>query len=89
MDARCRSCGLRFEVGARQVRRIRSEESSGVCGRCRSAPGRVEPTDADYRYWATRFGVEVPKGRSAREALATGAIPDELAEIIAGFRQRE
>lgn len=81
--ARCDSCGERREVGDRQARRIRMA-GGGKCSACRGARV-IEPRDSDYRYWLSMFGVEVPKGMSARESVVASGMPDELQALAKGF----
>jgi len=84
---RCQECGERVEVTARHARRIGSNLTGILCHLCRVRNGRpITATDADFRFWADRFEVKVPKGRTARATLAAGPLPRELAEIVAGLR---
>lgn len=46
----------------------------------------IVPVDADFRYWADKFGVKVGPRESARAVLASAELPAGLAELVEGFR---
>jgi hypothetical protein len=88
----CESCGGRISVGTRQARRIQNGPLPARPLTCRSCRGlrRAESTEAAFRYLADRFGVDVPRGQTARLTLErvvlTASAPDELASILQALR---
>jgi hypothetical protein len=79
---RCQECGDLMEVTDRHARRVKD---APVCRQCRNTR-TLEPRESDYRFWCDTFGVTVPRGRTARETLVEGPLPDELAQIVGALR---
>jgi hypothetical protein len=83
--ARCGGCGATLEVGVRQLRRIKNTTGAALCRTCRGGRS-IEARDSDYRFWLSKYGVEVPRGVPALEAVAaSGSLPPELAALAQGF----
>jgi hypothetical protein len=81
---RCSNCGSLAAVGPRQTRRINANGSVSRCVVCRGR--NYVASESDYRYWLTRFGVEIPKGVPALEVVRASGMPAELREIALGWR---
>ena len=79
---RCQSCGDVLEVTDRHARRVKD---APVCRHCRNTR-TLEARESDFKFWADRFNVEIPRGGTAREALISGPLPDELAQIVGALR---
>ena len=84
---RCQECGDLLRITDRHARRIEGKPTAKLCPPCRSRDGRpITVTDADFRFWANRFGVVVPRGRTARSVLVEGPLPEALSEILAALK---
>ena len=80
-DIRCPECSGVRTVNARHASRWRNGEFPGVCNQCRRGrTGRVA-TDAAIGYWLRMYGVDIPKGRKARDVLTASGIPPALAQF--------
>lgn len=84
---KCTNCGGALDVGRRQARRISNGMSGSRCTPCRGRPEPIQASDSDHRYWLGRFGVEVPRGVRALDALRASAVvlPRELADLALEF----
>lgn len=82
---RCDRCGSLLDIGERQARRVNNGTGSSLCGHCR-ARFEVTAREVDFRFWADKFQVTIPEGRTARETLATGELPPELRSLIEEFK---
>ncbi len=83
---RCKGCGAALAVGVRQSRRIRAGHSGSLCRTCRGA-GTPVVTDDDYRFWLTQYGVAIPSGMSAIEAVSASGLPTALRELAQDFAE--
>ena len=77
----CKSCGSNRVVTDRHARRARQQ--GGIsCVRCRGGGSlRHQATEEAFRFWLRSYGVQVPKGESARAYIAAGGAPPELVEL--------
>lgn len=79
-DIRC-SCGHVRTVSHRQARQWREGVIPGTCATCRGrSPTRIA-RDRDVGYWLRLYGVDIPRGQTARQVIAASGIPPDLAEF--------
>ena len=79
---RCPVCRRYRVVGTRQARRIRAGENTGICSSCRGEEMDPRPcADEHLRFWLRSFGVRLPRGMTAREAVRAGFAPPDLVEL--------
>jgi hypothetical protein len=81
--ARCERCGAPRTVSTRQTRRIEAGHSGSLCPVCRG--GEIVARDQDYRFWLNLYGVKVPSGTNAFEAVTASGLPPDLADLATEF----
>ncbi len=47
----------------------------------------MAPSDEDYRFWLTSYGMAIPLGMSAIEAVTASGVPPALAELARSFME--